>query len=120
MQAAQVAVLDLEAIAISHQWPAPPVTCLIYCSCTEIGSSHCLHPWYSALGMLFLNARGMGEQVVDAVPWHGGVLLGHPCAISLLLLSDQILGIFFDISIANPSNDIECRRCALAKSFLNL
>ena len=36
----------------------------------------------------------MGEQVVDAVPWHGGVLLGHPCAISLLLLSDQILGIF--------------------------
>ena len=28
---------------------------------------------------------------MDAVPWHGGVLLGHPCAVSLLLLSDQPL-----------------------------
>lgn len=48
-----VVLLDLEAIAISHQWPAPPV--------------------------------------VDAVPWHGGVLLGHPAAVSVLLLSDQPL-----------------------------
>lgn len=31
-------------------------------------------------------------EVVDAVPWHGGVLLGHPAAVSVLLLSDQLLG----------------------------
>ena len=32
------------------------------------------------------------HKVVDAVPWHGGVLLGHPAAVSVLLLSDQMLG----------------------------
>ncbi|CAJ1410694.1 unnamed protein product [Effrenium voratum] len=43
-------LLDLEAIAISHQWPVPPV--------------------------------------VDAVPWHGGALLAHPHALSLLLADE--------------------------------
>ena len=40
----------------------------------------------------FKTRKDLPCEVVDAVRWHDGVLLGHPNAASLLLLSDQPRG----------------------------